>query len=42
MNPFSESHMCNKCGLTYCLGTSHSCMIAFQEQMKALENRQNA
>jgi hypothetical protein len=32
--------MCNECGMTYPLGYVHKCMIAFQEQLKALENRQ--
>lgn len=39
---FSHSHMCNQCGLTYALGTAHSCLVALQEQMRALEDRQNA
>ncbi len=34
--------MCNQCGLIYGLGTAHSCFIALQEQIKALEDRQNA
>jgi hypothetical protein len=34
--------MCNQCGLTYALGTAHSCLVALQEQMRALEDRQNA